>query len=108
MKKILFASLLLGGLLGTGMAQAQAVVSGSIVVNDRHHRGGVYYSQPPAVYYGYPAPVYYGQPAYYAPRHHHYHPHAHGWHHRHHGHGHGHGHRHHGGHRHHHGGHHRH
>lgn len=104
MKKILFASLLLGGLLGTGVAQAQAVVSGAIVVNDRNHRAGIYYSQPPAVYYGYPAPVYYGQPVYHAPRYHH-HPHAHGWNHRHHHHGH----RYHGGHRHHHhGGHHRH
>ena len=103
MKKILFASILLGGLFGTGMAQAQAVVSGAIVVNDRHHRAGIYYSQPPAVYYGYPAPVYYGQPVYNAPHPHH--P-AHGWNQRQHHHHHGH--RHHGGHRHHHGGHHRH
>ena len=77
MKKIVFASLLLGSLFGTGLAQAQAVISGAVVVNDRHSRVGVYYQQPPVVYYPRPAPVYYGRPVYYEPRYYH----RHGWHH---------------------------
>lgn len=80
MKKILFTSLLLGGLCGASLAHAQAVVSGGVVINDRHSQVGVYYQQPPAympVYYPrarpvyYAQPVYYGPPAYYPPRHHH-------------------------------------
>jgi hypothetical protein len=101
MKKIICASLFIGGLLGADIAAADPRVSGGVVFGDRNFAGSVYYNQPP-MYYVRPAPVYYGQPVYYAPpRHHHGH---HGWHHRHHGHhghhGHhrGHGHHRHGGH----------
>lgn len=108
MKKIICASLFIGGLLGANIAAADPRVSGGVVFGDRNFAGSVYYNQPP-MYYVRPAPVYYGQPVYYAPprhhhhgwhhRHHKHHGH-HGWgHHRHHGHGHGHHHRH-GGHRH--------
>lgn len=81
MKKIVFASLLLGSLLGSSLAQAQAYVNGAVVINDRHSQVGVYYQQPPVVYYPRPAPVYYGRPVYYEQRyyrpdwHHHHHEH---------------------------------
>ncbi|MDE2600066.1 MAG: hypothetical protein KGL40_10640 [Rhodocyclaceae bacterium] len=68
MKKLLFTSMLLGGLCGAGLAQAQAVVGGAVVVGDRHSNVGIYYQQPPAympVYYPRPRPVYYAQPVYY-------------------------------------------
>jgi hypothetical protein len=105
MKKIICASLFIGGLLGADIAAADPRVSGGVVFGDRNFAGSVYYNQPP-MYYVRPAPVYYGQPVYYAPpRHHHHHHRHHGWHHRDHGH-HGHHHGHHRGHGHHrHGGH---
>lgn len=110
MKKIICASLFIGGLLGAEVASADPRVSGAVTFGDRNVAGTVYYNQPP-MYYGYPAPVYYTRPVmapyygvYYGPHYRHHHNH-HGWkhhhnHHRHHGH--------HGHHGHHHGGHHRH
>lgn len=109
MRKIICASLFIGGLMGAEMAAADPRVSGGVVFGDRNFAGSVYINPPP-VYYVRPAPVYHSYPAYYAPPRYYHHGH-HGWkhhghHHRHHDHGGHHGHRGHGGHGH--GGHHRH